>query len=216
MNNSIILKIAEENPWMTDDDRLVNIYWALSQLLVFEVPGAVVEVGSHSGSTAAFLQMIIDHFDTSRELHVYDSFEGMPEPGPEDAYLIKGDRAATVDDLKKTFAHYGVKVPEIHRGWFHETLPAGLPQTIAFAYLDGDFYDSITVSLEHVWPRLSPGGLVLVDDYADLECSPRAWAKLPGVKLACDDFFVDKESKPFTLVGTTDLAFACIRKPIGK
>ncbi len=82
MDNEAILEIAEKNAWMTDVDRLVNLYWALSQVLVFEVEGDIVELGCHAGGTSVFLQMIIDHFDPLRQLHVYDSFQGLPEPGP--------------------------------------------------------------------------------------------------------------------------------------
>ncbi len=115
-------------------------------------------------------------------------------------------RPATTDDLVATFARYERRLPHIHAGWFSETLPRDLPDRVAAAYFDGDFYDSIMASLEAVWPRLSPNGLILIDDYADLERSPRAWSKLPGVKAACDDFFADKTTRPFVLVGCRDLA----------
>jgi hypothetical protein len=69
------------------------------------------------------------------------------------------------------------------------------------------------ISLRAVWPRLSPNGIIIVDDYADLERAPNAFAKLPGVKLACDDFFAELDAKPFVLIGGNTLAFAGIRKP---
>ena len=213
MNNDIILEIAERNCWMSDIDRLVNLYWAVGQALHFGVEGDVVEIGCHTGGTSVFLQMLIDNFAPGRRLHLYDSFQGMPEPGPKDAYLVKGDRPSTAEQVHETFAHYGLPVPEIHQGWFADTLPGQLPPKIAAAYLDSDFYDSITTSLSAVWPRLSPNGIIIVDDYADLERAPNAFAKLPGVKLACDDFFAELETKPFVLVGGNTLAFAGIRCP---
>jgi O-methyltransferase len=215
MDNEIILEIAHENVWMTNHDRLVNVYWALSQVLVFGVEGAVVEIGCHAGGTSVFFQMIIDHFDPHRELHLYDSFQGMPEPGEKDAYLVKGDRAAKADDVVAAFERRGLRQPFIHPGWFEETLPTKLPDHVAMAYLDGDFYESIMVSLQEVWRRLSPNGLILIDDYADLERNPNAWNKLPGVKAACDDFFTDKDTEPFVLVGCDDMAMAGVRKPAG-
>jgi O-methyltransferase len=213
LDNDIIFKIAERNCWMSDIDRLVNLYWAVGQTLHFGVEGDVVEIGCHAGGTSVFLQMLIDNFAPGRTLHLYDSFQGMPEPGPKDAYLVKGDRPSTIDQIHQTFAHFDLPVPEIHPGWFEDTLPGQLPPQIAAAYLDGDFYDSIMISLSAVWPRLSPNGIIIVDDYADLERAPNAFAKLPGVKLACDEFFAELDTRPFVLVGGNTLAFAGIRKP---
>ena len=81
--------------------------------------------------------------------------------------------------------------PIIHPGWFEETLPNGLPESIAFAHLDGDFYDSIKVSLEYIYPRLSQGAICLIDDYADPDIYD-GWNHLPGVKVACDEYLADK------------------------
>jgi O-methyltransferase len=83
---------------------------------------------------------------------------------------------------------------------------------IAFAYLDSDFYESILVSLEHVYPRLPRNGLMIIDDYGDKARNPLAWDELPGVKLACDDFFADKPEKVSVLIGTGDLPFGLVRK----
>ena len=213
MNNDIIFELAERNGWMSDIDRLVNLYWAVGQALHFGVEGDVVEIGCHAGGTSVFLQMLIDNFAPGRVLHLYDSFQGMPEPGPKDAYLVKGDRPATIDQVHQNFAHFGLPVPEIHPGWFEDTLPHHLPPKVAVAYLDSDFYDSIMLSLGSVWPRLSPNGIIIIDDYADVERAPNAFAKLPGVKNACDDFFAHLDAKPFVLVGSKTLAFAGVRKP---
>lgn len=214
MNNDIIFEVAERNGWMSDIDRLVNLYWAVGQTLHFGVDGDIVEIGCHAGGTSVFLQMLIDNYAPDRKLHLYDSFRGMPEPGAKDAYLVKGDRPSTINQVHRNFAHFGLAtVPEIHPGWFEHTLPHQLPPTIAAAYLDGDFYDSIMISLQCVWPRLSPNGIIIIDDYADVARAPNAFAKLPGVKLACDDFFAEKDTKPFVLVGGNTLAFGCVRKP---
>lgn len=213
MNNDIIFEVAERNGWMSDIDRLVNLYWAIGQALHFGVEGDIVEIGCHAGGTSVFLQMLINNFAPDRVLHLYDAFQGMPEPGSKDAYLVKGDRPSTIDQVDQNFAHFGLPAPEIHPGWFEDTLPDLLPPKIAAAYLDSDFYDSIMVSLNAVWPRLSPNGIIIIDDYADVDRAPNAFAKLPGVKLACDDFFADVDAKPFVLVGGETLAFAGVRKP---
>lgn len=212
MDNGSILTLARDHPDMTDVDRLVNIYHLLSQTLVFGVPGAVAELGCHAGATTVLMRMIIDHFDAERPLHVFDSFCGLPAPGPKDAYLGEGDCRASEDDLRATFARWSKALPIIHKGWFAETLPHALPDTIAFAYIDADLYDSTLTALTHVYPRLAPNGILCIDDYADPERNPQAWTGLPGVKRACDEFFDGRGDRVSVLVGTGDLAFGMIRK----
>jgi O-methyltransferase len=197
---------------MSDVDRLVNIYWAVSHVLLSDLPGDLVELGCNAGRTSVFLQMIIDCYSPLRKLHLYDSFEGLPTPGPEDAYLRHGDCRASIEDVERNFDRFGLRSPTIHHGWFQQILPTDLPETIAFAYLDSDFYDSILTSLVFTYPRLSRGALLMVDDYCDSAKNPKAWPGLPGVKRACDDFLIDKTERMSVLVGNGDLALGLLRK----
>lgn len=91
---------------------------------------------------------MIEQFDSQRSLHVYDSFEGLPPAGPRDAGtpFERGMLSASQDALLMNFKSFGLRPPVIHAGWFKDTLPSGLPNTISFAHLDGDFYDSILES----------------------------------------------------------------------
>lgn len=204
---------------MSDVDRLVNLYWALSSVLTGGVAGDVVEIGCNAGRTSVFLRMVLDYFAPERELHVYDSFEGLPAHGERDvhppsgeAYLKQGMCTATVEELREAFARWDVREPTVHRGWFADILPSGLPEQVAFAYLDGDYYESTRESLVHLYPRLSPGAIAIIDDYCDAELNPRAWDLLPGPKHACDEFFEDKPERVSVLVGSGDLGFGCLRK----
>ncbi|MGI5169455.1 TylF/MycF/NovP-related O-methyltransferase [Spirillospora sp. CA-253888] len=213
MDNDVILALASENPGMGGVDQLVNIYWALSGVLAAGVPGAVVEVGCHEGRTSVFLRKVADHFAPGRELHVYDSFEGLPPPGPNDTdYSSPGQLRTRVEDLTRTFARWDAEPPHVHAGWFADTLPRELPDRVCFAYVDGDLYESIRTALTELYPRLSPGAIVIVDDYCDEVRSPRAFAGFPGVKKACDEFFADKPERISVLVGTGKLAFGYFRK----
>ncbi|MFE6738418.1 TylF/MycF/NovP-related O-methyltransferase [Streptomyces tubercidicus] len=205
-------ELASQNPNMTDLDRLTNLYWALCSVVRSGVVGDVVELGCNAGLTSVLLEMVLDVESPDRTLHLYDSFEGLPAPSQSDRYLREGDCKATESDVYAAFERWHLRPPEVHAGWFDTTLPQQLPDQVAFAYLDGDFYESILTSLTHVWPRLSVGGSVLVDDYCDRAASPRAWDGLPGVKDACDAFFADTPVKARVLVGTGDLAFAEFRK----
>jgi O-methyltransferase len=150
---------------------------------VKDIEGAVVELGCNIGTTSVFIQ---DYLKGSKEFHVYDSFEGLPEKHEKDAnqterQFIKGQCLTNLDNFLNTFYKEDITPPEIHIGWFKD---AELPEKISFACFDGDFYTSIMDSWEKVYSCLSPGAVVCVHDYG--------WDVLPGVKLACDDFLSDK------------------------
>ncbi|WP_175692227.1 TylF/MycF/NovP-related O-methyltransferase [Burkholderia ambifaria] len=212
MDNKIIYQLADDNANMSDLDRLVNLYWAFSSVLFSRVPGDVVELGCNAGKTTVFFRMILDYYKVGKTIHVYDSFEGLPAPGERDAYLREGDCRCTASDLKETFKKWDRTLPEIHKGWFDKTLPEQLPDQIAFAYLDGDFYESIKISLETIYPRLANGAIVIVDDYCDLKRAPRSWNGLPGVKVACDEFERKAGVRFSALCGIGDLSFGMLRK----
>lgn len=186
---------------MTSIEQRMNIFHLAMQVLVYQVPGEVVELGCYSGQTAVLLQKVLQRFAPDRHLHVYDSFEGLPDKSDKDGATAfsKGWLSTTEGKLRHNFQLYGLPLPIIHRGWFEDTLPTQLPDRIAFAHLDGDFYSSILVSLEHVYPRLSRNAVCVVDDYCDLAVDPRGWNALPGVKKACDEFFRDKPEKVSSL-----------------
>lgn len=154
-----------------------------------EVPGAVVECGCHAGISTLFMKTVMMFYGEQRELHVYDSFEGLPEPTAEDlADTVanprgKGACKAQLADFKSNWQ--GVELPHIHVGWFEDTLPAKLPPQICFAFLDGDFYESIRVSLEEVWPRIVAGGFVVVHDFSNSD--------FPGVAKACNQYFSKRD-----------------------
>src|SRR3546814_13129177 len=97
------------------------------------------------------------------------------------------------DVLMANFARYGLRPPVIHQGWFSETVPQELPEKICFAHLDGDLYESIKVSLDGVYPRLSKGAVCVIDDYTDPAVYNEWGDRLPGVKKACDEF-IDRKS----------------------
>ena len=179
---------------MTSVEQRMNIFHFVMQSLVFEVPGDVVEVGCYSGQVAILLQKLLQQYAPERQLHVYDSFEGLPDKSVEDGAtpFKKGFLTTTEAALRENFRRYALPEPVVHKGWFEDTLPEGLPDKISFAHLDGDFYSSIKVSLKHVYPRLSEKAVCVIDDHCDPRADPRSWNHLPGVKRACDEFFRDK------------------------
>lgn len=156
-----------------------------------EAPGAVVEFGSHEGRTAAFMTALTD-----KPVFVYDSFEGLPEPSvhdkPSDVFHA-GAMALDVAKLTERFKRSGLRQPTVVAKFFRDLEPGDLPNQIAFAHLDGDFYESIADSLNLVWPRLADGGYMIVDDWG--------WEQLPGVYNAVRDFCREYVLDPVPLMG---------------
>lgn len=170
----------------------VGVVWReLGSVLDAGIPGAITEFGCYVGTTSLFIRRLLDERNESdREFHVYDSFEGLPAKLPQDRNAAGVDfQAGKLSVSKKAFLHQfraaGLRPPVVHKGWFDDLTDADVPRPIALAFLDGDFYGSILTSLQLVWPRLSPGGVVLIDDYQRTE--------LPGVERAIRDFFHDKQ-----------------------
>jgi O-methyltransferase len=89
--------------------------------------------------------------------------------------------AVSKGEFKREFRRAGLELPSIHKGWFNDLSAADIPMPSAFAFLDGDFYDSVLASLRLVWPKMSPGGTVLIDDFSR--------EALPGVDRAVHDYF---------------------------
>lgn len=200
--------------WGTvDDDRLTVIAQQLERLVTDGVAGPVVEIGCYRGAMALWMRAVLDAAgDHGRPIHVYDSFQGLPAPGEHDSeHLRQGELTVTPEEVVAAHRRWSKQPPVIHPGWFADTLPTELPDGIAFAYLDGDFYDSILTSLTYCVPRLAAGGVLILDDYADTAANPKAWDGLPGVKRACEDYF--GASSPLQVIaGDGDLAFGLYQR----
>jgi O-methyltransferase len=185
---------------MTNVEQRMNMFHLVDQVLAYGVDGDLVELGCHSGQSSVLISKIMQHYNYGKKLYVYDSFEGLPPLKAVDGSVYhQGELNTTEDVLRCNFKQYNLPLPEIRRGWFNETLPNELPEKISFAYLDGDLYDSILISLEYVYPRLTKGAICLIDDYGDPSINPAGWNKLPGVKKACDEYLLDKQEKVLLL-----------------
>jgi O-methyltransferase len=170
---------------------LLVVWDELEAVLQAGIEGDIVEFGCYVGTTSLFIRRLLDTYHQSdrRTFHVYDSFQGLPEKQQEDKNAAGIDfKAGKLFVSKKEFIHQfhsaALQVPLIHKGWFNELPENTVPRKIAFAFLDGDFYDSIISSLRLIWPHMRPGGKILVDDYKR--------EALPGVTTALHDFFQAK------------------------
>lgn len=166
-------------------NELAVIIRKLEGILVQQVSGDVVELGCYEGTTSLFLQRVLISHDAEAQLHVYDSFSGLPEKtapdlSPAGEQFKIGELLASKTKLIKHFKHAGLPLPRIHKVWFEQLTEADLPNKISFAFLDGDFYTSISASLKAITPCLVPGAIIIVDDYQS--------EALPGAKKALDEW----------------------------
>jgi O-methyltransferase len=177
---------------MTSPERVFSLARAVEHVVQNRVAGAVVECGVwRGGSMMAVALTLLRLQERDRDLHLFDTFSGMTEPGVEDvkysgrpaaAILRRSSRKAKVwgvASLEEVRANVlGTQYPEerVHfvRGRVEETLPEHAPERVALLRLDTDWYASTRHELEHLYPRVASGGVVIVDDYGFWKGSRKA------------------------------------------
>jgi O-methyltransferase len=158
-----------------------------------------VELGCNAGESNLVMRMVLDTLAPEKQLHAYDSFQGLPvlsEADDKDSVYDAGHMSVDLEVLIKNFATLKLKMPHIHEGWFADTVPSELPEQICFALFDGDLYESTKHILPHVYKRMPPGAIGMIAVYYDEMLLPRkgleGYYRSPGVKRAVDEFFADK------------------------
>ena len=166
-------------------DRLATLH----DLARLAPQGAFVECGVFEGGSAGMAALSNPH----RDMWLFDSWEGLPEPGPEDV-AVEGHRRAAgwnyaeqqrVEELMFDRLHLSRSCVHLIRGWFQDTVPESRDQIgpIALLHLDGDWYESIKLCLDQLYEQVVSGGFVVVDDY-------HHWQ---GCKKAVDEFLATRE-----------------------
>ena len=185
----------EGRDWPTEAEtmvgmrRLDNLQQCARTVLREGVPGDLVETGVWRGGCAILMRAVLEAYvDTERSVWLADSFEGLPAPSPADYPQDAGDPHATftsylgvsLETVQTNFRRYGLLDDRVKflTGWFRDTLPVAPVERIAVLRLDGDMYESTHLALTHLYPKLSPGGVLIVDDYG----------ALPNCRLAVEDF----------------------------
>ena len=184
---------------MTSPRTIVGLCEAVEYLVRAEVQGDLVECGVwRGGSMMAAALTLVRLGDAGRTLHLFDTFAGMPMPEEHDVALT-GSHAPALDrwqrDQRADHNEWAYAPLETVRdnvlatgypsdrvrlvpGPVEETIPDHAPQTIALLRLDTDWYASTRHELEHLYPRLAPGGVLIIDDYG-------SWA---GARKAVDEY----------------------------
>jgi hypothetical protein len=206
---------------MTSPERITALTQAVRYVVANGLPGSFVECGVwRGGSMVATAVTLVELGDTTRDLYLFDTFEGMTDPGERDRTYagLSADAALTntrretgrnywciagIEDVTANMANSGYPMERVHlvRGPVETTIPEQAPDSIALLRLDTDWYASTRHELEHLYPRLVSQGVLIVDDYGHWE----------GARGAVDEYFGALSRKP--LLTRIDYTGRCCVKP---
>ena len=161
--------------------RMRNVRALAQQIIGDEIPGDMLEAGVWRGGACIYMRGILAaHGVTDRKVWVADSFAGLPEPDEKRFPADRNDVHHTYDELivpldrvKRSFENYGLLDEQVDflPGWFKDTLPGAPIEKLSLLRLDGDMYGSTMETLEALYPRVSPGGFIIIDDYILKPCA---------------------------------------------
>lgn len=190
--------ISRAKPFtMTSPERIASLVQAVTYVSQRNIPGDIVECGVwRGGSMMAIALTLLARGDTSRSLYLYDTFEGMSSPTTRDKSLdgISAEQqlkeqplsaeiwcVAGMEDVQANVLSTGYPADKIHfvKGKVEDTIPQIIPSHLSLLRLDTDWYESTKHELIHLYPRLDPYGILIIDDYGHWE----------GAKTAVDEYF---------------------------
>lgn len=217
LEKSTFLKVCPYT--MTSPERVAVLVESVRHVKSLGIEGDIVECGVWKGGSAMAVAISLQSLGEFRHLWLYDTYEGMSEPTAIDVSYdgetakslltsqdIQNDRSvwcySSLDEVKSNLATTGYPDPKIHfiKGRVEDTIPDHLPDKIAILRLDTDWYESTRHELEHLYPRLVTGGVLIVDDYG-------YWK---GSRQAVDEYF-DKHGPRPLLVRIDNTARICIK-----
>jgi O-methyltransferase len=207
LSPEIQLTIGRAQPYtMTSPERLAALCMAAEHVAIHEIRGAFVECGVWRGGSSMAAAWTFSRLRRNDiDMYLFDTFEGMSEPSAEDVDATSGKLAidllatnnrdteiwayAPLEDVRKNLESTGYPSERFHfiKGMVEETIPRAAPGDISILRLDTDWYESTKHELVHLFPRLSEGGILIIDDYG-------AWA---GARKAVDEYFAASDLKPF-------------------
>ena len=167
--------------------RLDNLQDCIESVLRDQVPGDLIETGVWRGGACIFMRGVLRaHGVDDRRVYVADSFQGLPAPNAEkyphdvgDLHHLHRFLAVSEEQVRKNFERYGLLDDRVVflKGWFRDTLPNAAIRALSVLRLDGDMYESTMDALNALYPKLSPGGYCIIDDYV-----------LPNCRKAIDEY----------------------------
>ncbi|MGV3766110.1 MAG: TylF/MycF/NovP-related O-methyltransferase [Chitinophagaceae bacterium] len=188
---------------MTSPERLVTLSRAIDHIELARIEGDIVECGVWKGGSMMLVaRKLLEYKNSTRQLFLFDTYEGMSEPGSADVSAVDHSKAedllkkedrlngdnvwcySPVDEVKANLTQTGYPLSSIHfiKGKVEETLPHPEIRRIALLRLDTDWYESTKHELETLYDLLVPGGILIIDDYGH-------WS---GARKAVDEFFAER------------------------
>ena len=167
---------------------LDHLQKCILEVIQNKIPGDFIECGVWRGGTTIFMKGILKAYGiTNRNIWVADSFKGLPKPDFRKYPADKGDRfheheylRVSLETVQSNFRKYELLDNTICflEGWFKDTLPSAPIKNLAILRIDGDMYESTWDALVNLYPKVSKGGYVIIDDYY----------VVPGCKKAVHDY----------------------------
>ena len=165
--------------------RLASLQRCVETVLADDIPGDLIECGVWRGGACILMRAVLAAYqDETRCVWLADSFAGVPPPDPANYKADKGIRldryapllAVPEAEVRANFERYGLLDDQVRflPGWFKDTLPDAPIDRIAVLRLDGDLYESTIQALDALYPRLSPGGFCIIDDYHAIKACRQA------------------------------------------
>jgi len=182
--------------WETQSMTVGEAYMVRSAVIATaKIEGDIAEVGVFRGGSAR----VICEAKGDRTLHLFDTFEGLPEPGSNDFALKKGQFQCNLESVQSFLSGF----PNLHfyKGYFPETAGPIKDHSFSFVHLDVDLYKTTLEALQFFYPRMNLGALVISHDYL----------KFPGVRQAFEEFFDSKSETVIELIG--DQCMVCKISP---
>ena len=181
---------AVEPYTLTGPLRTVSLMRAIEYLVHHRIPGDVVECGVWKGGSMMAAARALLRLHETRQLWLFDTFQGMSEPTAEDVSVCnisaeedyKGNYLRiSLDQVRSAVLSTGYPQEQVHfvEGKVEDTIPAHIPEQIALLRLDTDWYESTRHELVHLFPRLVRGGVLIIDDYGHWQ----------GARKASDEYF---------------------------
>jgi len=161
--------------------RLDNIEHCIDTIVRDGIQGDVIETGVWRGGATMYMRYLLNQYQKDNTIvWVADSFEGLPEPD-ETQFPIEFESyhspifkkynrfAVGLEQVKQNFDLFGLldETVKFLPGWFKNTLPTAPIEKLSLLRLDGDYYSSTMDALENLYPKLSPGGFCIIDDYGE-------------------------------------------------
>ena len=177
---------------LTSPERLAATIDATRYISRFNIPGAVVECGVWKGGSSMAMALTLMQNDDLRDLDLFDTFDGRSEPTSDDLDIFGSSAKeqmesnpkegteiwayAPLDAVKNNLGSTNYPQDKVHfvPGKVEDTIPDAAPDQIALLRLDTDWYDSTKHELEHLISRVSPNGVLLIDDYGHWEGARKA------------------------------------------